>query len=139
MGIEPTNAVLALRLGVTEAEVAEMDLRINKKERSISVPVGSSEEGAAATLGDVITDNTPDPEHMNMNEDERAVVRAAVETYRKTLTNEKEIMILDNRIMSEEPLTLQELGDKVGVSRERMRQLEARVMLGLRMTLEDTL
>lgn len=138
MGVEPTNAVLALRLGVTEVEVAEMDLRINKKERSISVPVGGSEEGASATLGDVITDNRPDPEQMNMNEDERAVVRAAVQVYRNTLTNAKEIMILENRIMSEEPLTLQELGDKVGVSRERMRQLEARVMLGLRLVLEDT-
>jgi len=139
MGIEPTNAVLALRLGVTEVEVAEMDLRINKKERSISVPVGGSEEGATATLGDVITDNRPDPEQMNINEDERAAVRAAVQAYRDTLTNEKEIIILDNRIMSEEPLTLQEIGDKLNVSRERIRQLEARVMIGLRLALEDQL
>ena len=51
----------------------------------------------------------------------------------------KDVAIFDQRMVSDEPLTLQELGDEFGVSRERVRQLEARLYSRLREYLRETL
>jgi len=58
--------------------------------------------------------------------------------FRKTLSG-KDVIIFDKRVVADEPLTLQELGDQFGVSRERVRQLEARLTGKLRDYLKQTL
>ena len=65
-------------------------------------------------------------------------MQGELETFRKTLAG-KDIDIFDKRIVADEPLTLQELGDTFGVSRERVRQLEARLMGKLREHLRSTM
>jgi RNA polymerase sigma-32 factor len=52
--------------------------------------------------------------------------------FRGTLKSPKDIAIFDERLMAEDPLTLQELGIRYGISRERVRQLEARLLSRLR-------
>ena len=59
------------------------------------------------------------------------LLHAQLNEFRKTLSG-KDIDIFDKRVVADEPLTLQELGDQFGVSRERVRQLEARLMGKLR-------
>jgi RNA polymerase sigma-32 factor len=58
--------------------------------------------------------------------------------FRERLTG-KDVIIFDKRVVADEPLTLQELGDEFGVSRERVRQLEARLTGKLREYLKETL
>ena len=52
-------------------------------------------------------------------------------------SNDKECYIIENRLLSEEPESLQAIGDKFGVSRERIRQLESRVMKKLKESITD--
>ena len=59
------------------------------------------------------------------------MVREHLDEFRKTLQG-KDVIIYDRRLVAEEPMTLQELGDEFGVSRERVRQLEARLTGRLR-------
>jgi RNA polymerase sigma-32 factor len=66
------------------------------------------------------------------------LLHGELETFRKSLTG-KDVDIFDKRIVADEPLTLQELGDGFGVSRERVRQLEARLMGKLREHLRSTM
>lgn len=61
-----------------------------------------------------------------------------LDEFRKSL-NGKDVIIFDKRLVADEPLTLQELGDEFGVSRERVRQLEARLTGKLRDYLKETL
>jgi RNA polymerase sigma-32 factor len=58
--------------------------------------------------------------------------------FRDTLKG-KDVLIFDKRMIAEDPLTLQELGDEFGISRERVRQLEARLTTKLRVYLKEEL
>lgn len=137
MGIDPTHADLARELNVSEEEVAEMDSRMSASERSTDVSVGTDSESTPVTRGDMIADDKPTPDAAFFDASERAAIQDAVAKYRSTLKNEKEIAIIDLRLMADEPLTLQEIGDKFKVSRERVRQLEERVLANLRESLAE--
>jgi RNA polymerase sigma-32 factor len=66
------------------------------------------------------------------------LVRQRLNKFRETLTG-KDVIIFDKRMSADEPITLQELGDEFGVSRERVRQLEARLASKLREYLKEEL
>jgi RNA polymerase sigma-32 factor len=66
------------------------------------------------------------------------MVKAKLADFRTTLKG-KDIQIFDDRLVAEDPLTLQELGDRFGISRERVRQLEARLTGRLREFLKSEL
>ncbi len=66
------------------------------------------------------------------------LVHSHLMSFRSTLKG-KDVLIFDKRMVAEEPLTLQELGDEFGISRERVRQLEARVTTKLREYLKQEL
>jgi RNA polymerase sigma-32 factor len=65
-------------------------------------------------------------------------VRRHLDEFRTTLLG-KELVIFDKRLVAEDPITLQQLGDEFGVSRERVRQLEARLTGKLRTFLTEVL
>ena len=133
MGIEPTDAVLAAHFNVSESEIVEMNVRLGSPEASLDKPVNATDDGGLhETRGDMLPDNNPTPDNAFFDASERAAIRDTVAAYRANLKNDKEIAIIDLRLMSDEPLTLQEIGDKFKVSRERVRQLEERVIKGLR-------
>jgi len=60
-------------------------------------------------------------------EERRKLLREKLEEYRNTLS-EKQRDIFDSRILAEEPMTLQELGDKYNISRERIRQIQEKIL-----------
>ena len=133
MGIEPTDAVLAAHFNVSESEIAEMSLRLKSDAASLDVPVAGPDGDAVQTRGEMLADdNNPTPDNAFFDASERAAIRDTVAAYRNSLKNDKEVAIIDLRLMADEPLTLQEIGDKFKVSRERVRQLEERVIRGLR-------
>ena len=130
MGIEPTSAEIASRLGVAEHEVTDMDRRLSSGEMSLDAPVGDS-EGRPVSRLEMMPSTGSGPDALVAEEELQHLVKAALARYRVTLTG-KELVIFERRMVADEPLTLQELGDQFGISRERVRQLEVRLTGKLR-------
>ena len=137
MGIEPTAGEIAKRLSVEESEVVDMDRRLSSGEASLDAPVGDA-EGRAVSRIDLMPSPTSGPDAVFEAQEMDAMVRERLAEFRKTLSG-KDIIIFDKRMAADEPLTLQELGDEFGISRERVRQLEARLANKLREYLREEL
>jgi RNA polymerase sigma-32 factor len=125
-GVTPTPKLIAQRLDVREKEVVEMEQRLSSRDLSVDAPVEESED---ATLLDFLPGPTQTAEAVADQEYHRLVRRAAGE-FQKTLKG-KDLVIYERRLAplmrDEEPVTLQEVGDEFGITRERVRQIEVRV------------
>jgi RNA polymerase sigma-32 factor len=133
LGIDPTHAELAKRLDVEESEVAEMDIRLSSNENSIDAPVGDADGGRMIARVDTMPSANEGPESMMADGELQALLKDKLGGFRDTLAGKpKEIEIFDKRLVADDPLTLQELGEQFGISRERVRQLEQRLTLRLR-------
>ncbi|MBS2020507.1 MAG: RNA polymerase factor sigma-32 [Deltaproteobacteria bacterium] len=132
MGIDPTNAEIAKRLNVPESDVAEMDVRLASSEKSLDAPVGDA-DGRAIAKVDMMPAAGAGPETQMADEELQSLVKDKLKDFRATLVGkEKDLAIFDLRLVADDPLTLQDLGDKFGISRERVRQLEQRLLGRLR-------
>lgn len=138
LGIEPTDAEVAKRLSVDEKEVRDMDRRLSRGDASLDAPVGGENEGNAVARIELLTSGGPGPEAQTTSAELSHIVRDQLASFRTTLQG-KEAIIFDRRMVADEPLTLQHLGDEFGVSRERVRQLEARIAGRLRAFLRESL
>lgn len=136
MGIEPTHEEIAKRLDVDAKEVREMDLRLSGGDSSLDAPVGDG-DGTTSRL-DLLKSGIEGPEVQVSENQVLSMLRENLCTFRETLSG-KDLVIFDRRMIAEEPVTLQELGEEFGVSRERVRQLEARISGKLRSFLQDCL
>ncbi|MDC0749385.1 RNA polymerase factor sigma-32 [Polyangium mundeleinium] len=137
MGIEPTASEIARRLSVDESEVVDMDRRLSSGEASLDAPVGDS-EGRSVSRIDLMPSYTTGPDAAFESQEMDEIVRERLAKFRETLKG-KDVIIFDKRMAAEDPLTLQELGDEFGISRERVRQLEARLTTKLREYLREEL
>jgi RNA polymerase sigma-32 factor len=137
MGIEPTHAEIAKRLNVEESEVIEMDRRLARSDASLDAPVGDSDDKTTTRL-ELLPAYDTSPDRLAENAELGQILRERLDEFRKTLSG-KDVAIFDKRLTADEPLTLQELGDEFGVSRERVRQLEARLTGRLREYLRESL
>lgn len=132
LGIDPTNAEIAKSLNVPESDVAEMDVRLASSEKSLDAPVGDA-DGRAIAKVDMMPSAGAGPEMQMADEELHSLVKDKLKDFRATLVGkEKDLAIFDLRLVSDDPLTLQDLGDKFGISRERVRQLEQRLLGRLR-------
>jgi RNA polymerase sigma-32 factor len=128
-GVEVTPRLLAERLSVSEDDVREMDQRLGRDEVSIDAPL---DEESPRTQGDrLLVDRSAGIEEKLGSEELKRVFQARVAEFALTL-NEKERYIFDKRLMSEEPLTLADVGAHYGFSRERARQIEAALIARMR-------
>jgi RNA polymerase sigma-32 factor len=137
MGIEPTTEEIAKRLNVDESEVIEMDRRLARSDASLDTPVKDGEARSTTRL-ELLPSSGELPDSVAENAEIEELLKVQLDEFRKTL-NGKDIAIFDKRLVADEPLTLQELGNEFGVSRERVRQLEARLTGKLRDYLKKTL
>jgi RNA polymerase sigma-32 factor len=137
LGIEPTDAEVAKRLNVAEAEVAEMDKRLARSDASLDASVGES-DGRTVSRIELMPSPNSTPDQLAEGAEMSELLIERLDEFRKTLAG-KDVTIFDKRLVADEPLTLQELGDEFGVSRERVRQLEARLTGKLREYLKQTL
>ena len=119
-GLRPEPSLVAERLNVKEEVVVEMSQRLKGSELSLDAPMGyDSREFSGALL-----------RHPGMAIDEQLSQHWHRETFLKKLQefreglSPRETDIFDNRIMSEKPMILQELGEKYRISRERVRQIQ---------------
>jgi RNA polymerase sigma-32 factor len=122
-GFTAEPKLLAKRLDVKESEVIEMEQRLAGRDLSVDAPVDA---GDAATMLDFLPSKEPNTEEEVANAESRELISRKVKEFGETLTG-KDKVIFDARLMAEEPLTLQEIGDRYGISRERVRQIEERI------------
>lgn len=128
-GYDPDAAMLSERLGVTEEQINEMDQRLASTDLSLNMQVG--EDPGGATRMDFLPALGPGIEDTLATNEIATLLRSRLKSIMPKL-NEKEIYILQNRLLTDEPVTLREIGERYNVTRERVRQLEARLLEKIR-------
>lgn len=136
-GIDPTPEAIAKALNVSSEEVVEMQSRLSAPDQSLDTPLHESDE-SSRTKVDMVRDEGSDPEGDVGSLQLRELLAETLREFGQDLEG-REAEIFSERITSDEPVTLQELGTRWGVSRERARQLEKRLVLRLREFLQERL
>jgi RNA polymerase sigma-32 factor len=123
-GFDPKPKLLSEKLGVSEKEIVEMDQRLDGWDVSLDAPLkDDSDTDRIEFLG---ASNESAEDQVAKKETEM-LLRLKIEEFRKKMTP-RELEIFDLRIFSDDPVTLQEIGDRYGISRERVRQVEKNII-----------
>lgn len=128
-GFDPDASMLSERLGVSVEQINEMDQRLAATDVSLNLHLG--EDNGSTTKIDLVPAIGPGIEATLASSEITDFIRKQMKTILPAL-NEKERYILQNRLLSDEPLTLREIGERYNVTRERVRQLEARLLEKIR-------
>jgi RNA polymerase sigma-32 factor len=137
LGYEAEPKLLAERLDVTEDDVIDMEARLSRPDLSFDAPL-RSDEGDGATFGDRMAAPGISSEAAVGASQLRDVFLGKVSEFAESL-GERDLRILNERILADEPKTLAELGTEFEISRERVRQLEAKLVKRLRTYMEENL
>lgn len=119
---------LADELGVSEEEVIEMDQRMGSRDVSLDTQI--KEKGETSYL-DFLEDEMLNQEEMLTKAQEEEEVKKGLEIALQSL-KDRERYIIKNRILRDNPLTLEELGKELNLSRERVRQIESEALKKMR-------
>ena len=128
-GFDPDAALLSSRLGVSEEQVQEMEQRLMAADLSLDAKVG--DDPNAATRMDFLPALGPGLEENLATEQIASLVQGSIKHIMPKLS-EKEVYILKRRLLSDEPATLREIGERYNITRERVRQLETRLLRKLK-------
>ena len=120
----PEFAEIAETLGVRPEEIAEMEMRMSHRDLSLDASVG---EDGESTHMDYLTYDGENQEAALIRKEEMELVQHNI-AGALTGLNEKEIFIIQNRVMADIPLTLQAIGDRYHITRERARQIEKQAL-----------
>jgi len=132
-GFRAEPKLLAQRLNVKENEVIEMSQRMDNWDVSLESPM---RDDSGDERKDFLPVVGPSVEERVAENEVREWMGAILDKLRQTL-NKKEQLILDKRLLSDEPLTLQDIADRFSISRERVRQIEANLLKKMRLYLEN--
>jgi RNA polymerase sigma-32 factor len=135
LGFEPVPKLISQRLNVSEQDVVDMEQRMGSWEVSLDAPVKQDSQ-------DNYLDFLPSPETgVESSIAKKEMEDKLGEKLREFAAGlkDREKVIFEERLLSEEPKTLQELGERFGVSRERVRQIESRLKKKLGKFLEANL
>lgn len=123
-GFDPKPKLLSERLGVSEREIIDMDLRLDGWDVSLDAPL---KEDSDTERIDFLSTEAESAEDKMAKKEMVALLHSKIAEFRKKMTP-RELEIFDTRIFSESPATLQEIGDRYGISRERVRQIEKNIL-----------
>jgi RNA polymerase sigma-32 factor len=123
-GFDPGPKLLSKRLGVSEREIVDMDQRLDGWDMSLDAPLKEDSDTERIEFLSTPSDSAED--QMAKKEIE-SLLHEKVADFRELLT-ERELEIFDQRIFSESPVTLQEIGERYHISRERVRQVEKNII-----------
>jgi len=127
-GIEPTPERIADKLDVPVKDVVSMDRRMSAGDASLDAPLrGSDDSGRPVSRLDMMSGEGPAFDEILADEELGDMLKDKIHEFGDTL-EDREKVIFEKRLVAEDPLTLQSLGDIFGVSRERVRQLEKRLL-----------
>ncbi len=128
---KPEFAEIASSLGVKGSEVAEMDMRMGSRDVSLNELIGDDGENSHI---DFLAFEGENQEVSLIKNEERSLVKDNI-TAALTTLNEREKYIILNRVMADNPETLQEIGDKYNITRERARQIEKQALKKVQLAL----
>ena len=139
LGFDSGSAAIAERLDVSEKDVIEMERRLASADASLDAPLnsGGDDDGSRTRLDYLPSEGGRPDQEVEENEFS-TMLKNKLEEFASGLEG-REQTIFRERWLTESPQTLQEIGDKYGVSRERARQLEKRLLGRLRKFLETEL
>ncbi|MFW6148022.1 MAG: sigma-70 family RNA polymerase sigma factor [Thermodesulfobacteriota bacterium] len=124
LGYNPEPKLLAERLDVKSDDIIEMGQRLGGWEVSLDAPI---KEDSKQDYGSFLPSPEMDVDNEISVRERRELLREKLKEFRETLSG-KQRDIFDNRILTDQPLTLQDLGDKYNISRERIRQIQGKVL-----------
>jgi RNA polymerase sigma-32 factor len=137
-GITPGPRLLAERLDVPQEEIEWVSARISSRDISLDQPTGNDQEGRpVAEL--ISADDSYNPEEEVASNEAGNQLKSALEAFGETLLDQREKAIWQDRLLNDSPVSLAELGERFGVSKERIRQLEERLKSRARTYLRDAL
>jgi RNA polymerase sigma-32 factor len=127
-GFDPKPKLLSEKLGVSEREIIDMDQRLDGWDVSLDAPL---KDDSDTDRIEFLSTSDESAEDQVAKKEIEALLREKIEEFRKKMTP-REIEIFDQRIFSDSPATLQEIGDQYGISRERVRQVEKNIIKKMR-------
>ena len=126
MGIDATPEAIAKELDVKPGDVLEMQMRLDHPDASLNAPLrNDSDQGERL---DMIQSDKPSAAKEFETHQVISLVRKNTNQFKTKHLDDREKVILERRILSNRPETLQTLGSRFGVSRERIRQVEKRII-----------
>jgi len=127
-GLEPETGLLARRMEVREQDVVDMDCRLGGDELSLEAPFGADSQQSYSDVlphdGPAVDDTLADQQIVDSFKTQLSEFATAL--------SDRERFICRMRLMVDDPMTLQEIGDHYGLTRERARQIEAKVIRRLK-------
>jgi RNA polymerase sigma-32 factor len=127
-GFDPKPKLLSERLGVSEREIIDMDQRLDGWDVSLDAPLKDDSDTERI---DFINTDAESTEDRVAKKEIEALLHNKIEEFKKTMTS-RELEIFEHRIFADTPATLQEIGDRYNISRERVRQVEKNIIKKLR-------
>ena len=133
MGIDPDIKTLSENLGVSEKAVALMDQRLGDQGTEISLDRPLYDDSEKGTLGDSLVDSSLEGglDNIVASGQELNILKSNLQGFMETL-KKRDLEIFKKRLLEEVPPSLQSLADNYGVSRERIRQIEERLLKNLK-------
>jgi len=122
-GFYPAPRLLAEKLNVKESEVVEMEQRLAAADLSVDAPSGTTSD---SDLHAMLPSSELSAEDLLLKREMKDLLQESLQSFLETL-NEKERVIFSRRMLSEEKETLQEISEKLDISRERVRQIENKI------------
>ena len=137
LGVDASSESLAKALNVSEREVIDMEKRLSGGDMSLDAPA-SRDEDDGRTKMETMEGSLPQPDAEVEGAEFRGLLRQKLATFSATLEG-RERTIFEERLLNDQPKTLQEIGEKYDISRERARQLEKRLLDRLKVYLRAEL
>ncbi|MBT3365625.1 MAG: sigma-70 family RNA polymerase sigma factor [Nitrospina sp.] len=134
-GFDPTTKLLAERFGVDEGEIIDVSASIGAMDVSIDTPVRPD---SPMTPAQTLSQGGLSVERNAELSQFRQILKENIENFKDGL-NPNEIEILTERVLSEDPLSLQEIGERRGVTREAVRQAEQRLLKKFKIFIEENM
>ncbi len=136
MGIQPDHKLISENLGVSEKAVAVMEQRLSPTGGEVSVDTPLSSDGLGSTLGDFLSDEASPVEEVLADHQGLEILKENLGDFLAGL-KERDQEIFKKRLLSEVPSSLQSIADDYGVTRERIRQIEERLLKNLKVYMSD--
>ncbi len=123
-GFDPKPKLLSEKLGVSEREVIDMDQRLDGWDVSLDTPI---KEDSDTDRIDFVSSDAESAEDQMAKKEIETLLHNKIDDFKKTMSS-RELEIFELRVFSDSPATLQEIGDKYNISRERVRQIEKNII-----------
>ena len=127
-GFDPKPKLLSERLGVSEREIVDMDQRLDGWDVSLDAPLKNDSETERIEF---LSTDTESIEDQVSKKEIELLLHNKISEFRKKMSP-REVEIFELRIFSDNPVTLQEIGDRYEISRERVRQIEKNIIRKMR-------